>query len=36
VTYVLLMAALEFGDPVALVILVISCDSSVHEHILIA
>src|SRR5919108_641804 len=33
VAYVLLMTALEFGDPVALVILVVSGDSSVHERI---
>jgi hypothetical protein len=32
VTYVLLMATLEFGHPVALVILVVSRDCSVHDH----
>ena len=36
VTYVLLMAALEFRDPVALIILVVSRDAPVHERILIA
>jgi hypothetical protein len=36
VTYVLLMAALEFSDPVALIILMVSRDSSLHERILIA
>jgi hypothetical protein len=35
VTYVLLMAALQFCDPVALVILVVSRDASVHHRILI-
>jgi len=30
------MAAVEFGDPVTFVILVVSRDSSVHERILIA
>jgi hypothetical protein len=33
---VLLMTALELGNPVALLILMVSRDSSVHEHILIA
>jgi hypothetical protein len=36
VTYVLLMATLEFGHPVALVILVVSGDCSLHEHTLLA
>jgi hypothetical protein len=36
VTYVLPMAAFELGDPLALVILVVSRDSSVHERILVA
>jgi hypothetical protein len=36
VTYVLLMATLELRDPVALLILVVTRDSSVHERILIA
>jgi hypothetical protein len=36
VTHVLLMAALELGHPVALLILVVSRDSPVHERILIA
>jgi len=34
VTYVLLMAAFEFGDPLALVVLVVSGDASVHVRIL--
>ena len=36
VTYVLLMVALEFYDPVALVVRVVSRDAPVHECILIA
>ena len=35
VTYVLLVAALEFCDPVALVVLVVSGDAPVHERIVI-
>jgi hypothetical protein len=35
VTYVLLMAALEFCDPVALIIQVVSRDAPVHERILV-
>ena len=34
VTYVLLMAAFEFGHPVARVVLVVSGDASVHVRIL--
>ena len=34
VTNVLLMAALEFGDPVALLILVVPGDPSLHRRIL--
>ena len=36
VTHVLLMAALEFCDPMALVILVVPRDAPLHECILIA
>jgi hypothetical protein len=35
VTYVLLVAAFEFGNPVALVILVVAGDPSLHVRILI-